>query len=83
MSWCFSQRLFKNHTEQTFNQYLQNLRIRKSCEALRSTQQKISVIASAVGFKDTDYFNKLFKRIMGRSPKAYRQFVIDNIQEDM
>jgi AraC family transcriptional regulator, L-rhamnose operon transcriptional activator RhaR len=67
------QRLFKQHTEQTFNHYLQNLRIAKSCELLRSSQLTISRVAEAVGYKDIHSFNSLFKRIVGRSPSSYRR----------
>jgi AraC family L-rhamnose operon transcriptional activator RhaR len=67
------QRLFKQHTGQTFNHYLQNLRIQKSCESLRHSELKISMVAAAVGYKDMKSFNKLFKRIVGLTPSSYRQ----------
>jgi AraC family L-rhamnose operon transcriptional activator RhaR len=67
------QRLFKQHTEQTFNAYLQSLRIQKSCELLRGSQLKISSIAETVGYKDLDSFNSVFKRIAGMTPSQYRK----------
>ncbi|MDF2963759.1 MAG: AraC family transcriptional regulator [Paenibacillus sp.] len=67
------QRLFKQNTGQTFRSYLQNVRVQKSCEALRTTQNKISMIADSVGYKDMDSFIEVFKRIAGKSPKEYRQ----------
>jgi AraC-like DNA-binding protein len=67
------QRLFKQHTEQTFNHYLQNLRVQKSCELLRSSQLTISRIAESVGYKDIHSFNTLFKRIVGSTPSSYRR----------
>jgi AraC-like DNA-binding protein len=67
------QRLFKQHTEQTFNHYLQNIRIQKSCEFLRSSQLTIHRIAESVGYKDIHTFNKLFKRIVGSTPSSYRR----------
>jgi AraC family L-rhamnose operon transcriptional activator RhaR len=67
------QRLFKQHTGQTFNHYLQNLRIQKSCELLRHSQLNISMVAEAIGYKDMKSFNKLFKRIVGLAPSSYRQ----------
>ncbi|QGQ95049.1 AraC family transcriptional regulator [Paenibacillus psychroresistens] len=66
------QRLFKQHTEQTFNHYLQNLRITKSCELLRSSQLSVSRVAESVGYKDIHSFNVLFKRIVGNTPSSYR-----------
>jgi AraC-like DNA-binding protein len=67
------QRLFKQHTDQTFNHYLQNVRIQKSCELIRSSQLAISRVAEAVGYKDIDSFNGLFKRFVGRTPSSYRK----------
>jgi AraC-like DNA-binding protein len=67
------QRLFKQHTGQTFHHYLQSLRIQKSCDQLRGSQLKISRIAEAVGYKDIHSFTALFKRIVGETPSSYRQ----------
>jgi AraC family L-rhamnose operon transcriptional activator RhaR len=67
------QRLFKQHTGQTFNHYLQNLRIQKSCELLKQTQLKISMIAESVGYKDLNSYNSLFKRIVGLTPSSFRK----------
>ncbi|KQX48823.1 MULTISPECIES: AraC family transcriptional regulator [unclassified Paenibacillus] len=67
------QRLFKQHTGQTFNRYLQNLRIQKSCEQLRGSQLAISRIAEAVGYKDINSFIARFKKIVGKTPSSYRQ----------
>lgn len=67
------QRLFKQHTNQSFHNYLQSLRIRKSCEQLRNSQLKISRIAESVGYKDINSFIGLFKRMIGQTPSSYRQ----------
>lgn len=66
------QRLFHRHTGQSWNKYLQSLRIHKSRELLISTPDKISVIAEAVGYKDIQTFNAVFKRITGLTPREYR-----------
>lgn len=67
------QRLFKQHTGQTYNHYLQNLRIQKSCELLRNSQLKIGSISESVGYKDIHSFTVLFKRIVGKTPSSYRK----------
>lgn len=67
------QRLFQQHTKQSFHRYLQNLRIQKSQELLRSSSLKISTIAEMVGYKDIHSFNQLFKRCTGMTPSAYRK----------
>lgn len=67
------QRLFHQHTGQSFNRYLQNMRIQKSQELLRSSQFKISTIAEMVGYKDIHSFNTVFKRCTGMTPSFYRK----------
>lgn len=66
------QRLFAKHSGQSFGSYLQNARIQRSCEWLRSSSHKVSVIAELVGYRDIDSFNAVFKKIVGQSPSEYR-----------
>jgi AraC family L-rhamnose operon transcriptional activator RhaR len=65
-------RLFVKATGFTFNQYVQNTRIERSCELLRTTRLTIPEVAEAVGYQDKGYFLKLFKRKMGQTPRDYR-----------
>ena len=65
-------RLFKQQTGQTFLQYLQNIRMNKSCELLRNSTKKISEIANIVGYRDLKFFHSIFKRRIGVTPKQYR-----------
>lgn len=67
------QRLFHRHTGQSWNRYLQNIRIQKSRELLRGTPYKISTIAEMVGYKDIHSFNTVFKRCTGMTPSMYRK----------
>ncbi|MEV5026896.1 AraC family transcriptional regulator [Paenibacillus sp. LPE1-1-1.1] len=67
------QRLFLQHTKQSFYRYLQNVRIQKSQELLRGSSLKISAIAEMVGYKDIHSFNALFKRCTGMTPSVYRK----------
>lgn len=67
------QRLFRGRTEQSFNRYLQAVRIQKSCELLRDTSHKIGTVAEMVGYRDVPSFLAVFKRITGVTPSAYRK----------
>lgn len=69
------QRMFHRHTGQPFGSYLQNLRVQKSCELLRTSGQKITLIAESVGYRDMDSFTTVFKKIVGVSPRQYRKTV--------
>lgn len=63
---------FKNCTGYSPFEYLNRLRIVKSCEMLIRTDKKITEIASLCGFNNISYFNRTFYKIMGISPSGYR-----------
>lgn len=71
------QRLFKKSTGLSFTQYLQNMRIQKCCELLKSTDIPIYQIANQVGYQDMKFFHALFRKKTGVTPRQYRQ----NFQE--
>ena len=48
--------------------------IRDSCY-LEQNYFKTYEIAYKVGFRDEKYFSKVFKKVMGMSPKEYRMSV--------
>jgi transcriptional regulator GlxA family with amidase domain len=47
-------------------------RIRLACDLLNNTSAAVGSIAEKVGFKDPYYFSRCFTRIMGASPRGYR-----------
>ncbi|CAH1190635.1 AraC family transcriptional regulator [Paenibacillus sp. JJ-223] len=67
------QRMFRTQTGQSFGSFLQHLRIQKSCELLKRSQHKVSLIAELVGYRDVDSFYANFKKITGDTPLAYRK----------
>ncbi|BBH22723.1 transcriptional regulator [Paenibacillus baekrokdamisoli] len=68
------QRSFKKQTGMTFLEYIQNARIDQSCQLLLSTTDKITHIAAIVGYHDIKYFNALFKKKTGVTPRQYRTY---------
>ncbi len=53
-------------------EYVRNQRIEKAKHLLRTTSDKISVIAEDVGFADYNYFCRVFKKEAGSTPNQYR-----------
>lgn len=53
--------------------YLIQYRIGISCKLLKETSDKISNIADCVGYENTSYFCRLFRKYVGVSPKKYRE----------
>ncbi len=66
-------RVFRKATGVPPQEYLLDLRIRKSCSLLRQTNLPVAVIALSVGYEDTLYFSRLFKKKKGVSPSDYRK----------
>ncbi|MCD8014009.1 MAG: response regulator [Lachnospiraceae bacterium] len=65
-------REFSLATGEYFNDFLNRFRITKATQLLTSTSSKTAVIAEAVGFNNSSYFFTVFKKIIGQSPKDYR-----------
>ncbi|OMF34540.1 DNA-binding response regulator [Paenibacillus sp. FSL H8-0548] len=64
--------LFKQETGQTVGEYLTQIRVEKAKELLRDPQYKFYDICYAIGYTDPSYFTKLFKKVTGATPSAYR-----------
>ncbi|MEY8410388.1 response regulator [Lachnospiraceae bacterium 62-26] len=68
--------IFKKETGTNFVDYLTNYRIRKAKELLSSAPQStVAEIAESVGFRDTGYFCKVFKKATGFTPNRFRKGV--------
>jgi len=66
-------RLFKNLTGRRPMEYVNFLRINKSLLLLADKRLNISEIAAAVGFSDSNYFSRIFKKHQQSSPTQIRQ----------
>ncbi len=64
--------LFHKVEGTTFKLYLMELRMRYARRLLASTDKKIYEISCEVGYSDTAYFNRVFKRINGMTPLQFR-----------
>lgn len=65
-------RLFKRKTGETFTGYVHRMRIASACRLLRNTALPVTEIAFESGFESVPHFNRLFRRLVGRSPSAFR-----------
>jgi len=66
-------RVFRKATGQTPIEYLVRLRIQRAMELLRNTNLTITEIALEVGFNDSNYFTRQFRKITVLSPTNYRK----------
>lgn len=54
-----------------FSSYVNHLRITRAIELLTDGEYTVQEIAYRVGFNTPNNFNRVFKQITGKSPKAY------------
>lgn len=54
-------------------EYIEQLRINHACSLLKTTRMSITEVALASGFNSAQYFNKIFKKVRGMTPGAYRK----------
>ena len=66
-------RLFKRAVGATFTEYLSFVRVCKAEKLLSETNDSIIDISEAVGFSSASYFNRVFKRFRGCTPRYYRE----------
>ncbi len=65
-------RYFKKATGKTFTQFVNEFRIVHATKLLTENPTSISDICFESGFNNFSHFNKLFKKITGKSPLKYR-----------
>jgi AraC-like DNA-binding protein len=63
---------FKHVTGVKFVDYVARVRFEKAVKLLEDVDLRISEIAFAVGFQSLSQFNRVFKKLSGKSPTDYR-----------
>lgn len=63
---------FKQVTGTKFVEYIARTRFEKARDLLKDVDLRVSEIAFAVGFQSLSQFNRVFKKLSGKSPSEYR-----------
>jgi len=66
-------KIFNKNVGESFNSYVDQVRIKHAIELLTENKYKVYEIAEKVGYKNVDYFHKKFKKYVGESPAEYRK----------
>jgi len=72
MSKSYFTKFFRRVTGQPFVTYLHHHRVGKAQALLTSTDRSIAEVGQEVGFCDQSYFGLIFHKLVGRSPRQYR-----------
>ncbi|MBD0384257.1 response regulator [Paenibacillus sedimenti] len=66
-------RLFKQKYGSGIYEYTLNVRMDKAKELLKDPELKIQTVSEKIGYNDTNYFSKAFKKHVGVSPLEFRK----------
>ena len=70
-------KLFKQQFDKNFITYLTELRVEKAKHLLADVAVNVRDVGQKVGFHDSSYFAKVFRRITGISPSEYRLTLLE------
>lgn len=65
-------RILKETTGLSYIEFVTQLRIKHAMQLLKDSSRSIAEISEEVGYKDSNYFSKVFKKANGKTPQAYR-----------
>ncbi|WAA12528.1 response regulator [Fervidibacillus halotolerans] len=72
LSTPYFAKLFKEETGKTYTDYLTELRMRRAKELLLNTDLTFKEISFQVGYRDPNYFSRVFKKYFNLSPREYQ-----------
>jgi len=68
--------MFRKSTGESPHQFVMRQRVERAKEMLRDAEMRVLDVAVACGFKTQQHFARVFRRICGASPTAYRYEVL-------
>lgn len=72
-NYSYLSAFFNSQMHESFNDYLNRIRIEKACELLQQHSLSISEISREVGYSEHSYFCRVFRKITGKTPSTWRR----------
>ncbi len=69
-------RIFNEEVGRTLSNYINEVRVEQAKKLMHQQELKIYEIGEKVGFKSSVHFNIVFNKLMGCSPKQYRDTML-------
>ncbi|MEM6630601.1 MAG: AraC family transcriptional regulator [Bacteroidota bacterium] len=66
-------KFIKKHTQKTFTEIVNEIRINEASKLLMMTDMSITAVCYECGYNNISYFNRKFKAIMGKPPREFRE----------
>lgn len=64
--------IFKKYTQHAPMDFFINIKMKRACHLLRTTDMYVYEVAQKLGFADQYYFSRIFKKVVGIPPKEYK-----------
>ena len=72
-SYHYLSAYFNQTMKEGFNDYLNRIRIHKSCEILQNPMIPVAQVSEIVGYSGHSYFCRVFKKFTGKTPSEWRR----------
>jgi len=72
ISTYYLSRLFKQELKLTFVEYLTNVRMKSAFALAKNTKMSVNEIAAKIGYNNTTYFTRVFKKYTGMTMSEFR-----------
>jgi AraC-like DNA-binding protein len=73
LSPSYFARAFKQTHGVSVFEHLHRTRVKRACLMLKRSDLSVTEIAAALGYNNISFFNRCFRRIIGRTPVEYRR----------
>jgi two-component system, response regulator YesN len=73
LSPYYFSKLFKDRFGITFIDYITEIRIKRAKELMENPDVSVKEVCYTVGYKDPNYFSRVFKKYTGLTPSEYRK----------
>jgi AraC-like DNA-binding protein len=81
MKPTYFSRVFKQATGRCFIEFVNRLRISKSCELLADGDKPVTDVCFESGFNNISNFNRRFQQLKGMTPSHYRRLAVQRLTE--
>ncbi len=72
LSKSYLNAIFQKYTQHAPMDFFINLKMKEACKLFRSTDMYIYEVAQKLGYNDQYYFSRIFKKVVGISPREYK-----------
>ncbi|QIQ69672.1 HTH-type transcriptional regulator YesS [Pseudomonas coronafaciens] len=79
MKPTYFSRVFKQATGRSFVEFVNRLRISKSCELLADGEKPVTDVCFESGFNNISNFNRRFQQLKGMTPSHYRRLAVQRL----